>query len=68
MSFSDGFAQGFNLINAASKMRSNLLKAEKEEEELRISQMSLSELESQEDITVGEQTALSNIREANTAA
>ena len=68
MSFSDGFAQGFNLINAASKMRSNLLRAEKEEEELRISQMSLSELESQEDITVGEQTALSNIREANTAA
>lgn len=67
MSFSDGFSQGLGIATAFSKLRNVAISAEKEEEELRIAKMSLSDLEGKEDISVGEQTALSNIKQADAA-
>nr|BAR25699.1 hypothetical protein [uncultured Mediterranean phage uvMED]BAR25742.1 hypothetical protein [uncultured Mediterranean phage uvMED] len=67
MSFSDGFSQGLGIANAFAKLKNNSILAEEKEEELRIAKMSLSDLEGKEDISVGEQTALSNIKQAEAA-
>ena len=66
MSFGDGFSQGIGIASAFAKLRNSAILAEEKEEELRISKMSFEDLQASDNRTVGEETSLANINQAQT--